>query len=82
MLVEYRSTGTQTIFPGSIHPSGEPIEWEEFDDPLPIDGRVLKDTVAKLAAAALMARHWPEEGSRQNAALALAGGLLHAGWDQ
>jgi putative DNA primase/helicase len=28
MLVELRSTGTQTVFPPSTHESGEPIAWE------------------------------------------------------
>jgi hypothetical protein len=36
--------------------------------------------VARLAAAALIARHWPAKGSRSYAALALAGTLLRAGW--
>jgi hypothetical protein len=26
-IVEYRSTGSQTVFPPSIHPSGEQIQW-------------------------------------------------------
>ena len=80
MLVEYRSTGAQTVFPGSVHPCGEPIQWVQFEDPMPIDGRLLKGSVARLAAAALFARHWPVQGSRQKAALALAGGLLRARW--
>ena len=29
MLVEYRSTGAQTVFPGSTHESGELIEWAD-----------------------------------------------------
>ena len=37
---------------------------------------------SSLAAATLIARHWPTEGSRQKAALALAGGLLHSDWDK
>lgn len=38
--------------------------------------------VRAVAAAALLARHWPgpDSGQRQNAALALAGGLARAGW--
>ena len=28
----------------------------------------------------MLARHWPAEGGRQDAALALAGGLARAGW--
>jgi len=45
-----------------------------------VDGEELLRSVSKLAAAALLARHWPKEGSRQDAALALEGGLLRAGW--
>ena len=32
------------------------------------------------AAAALIARHWPESGARQDTALHLSGALAHAGW--
>ena len=73
MLVEYRSTGAQTVFPGSTHESGELIEWVDFGEPLGIDGESLKAQVSRLAAAALLARHWPAKGSRNSAALALAG---------
>ena len=41
----------------------------------------LTATVKKLAAATILARHWPAEGSRQETALALCGGLLRAGWE-
>ena len=63
MLVEYRSTGAQTVFPASVHPSGEAVEWEQFDEPARLDGRSLKAGVARLAGAALIARYWPKEGS-------------------
>ncbi|MCC7085583.1 MAG: DUF3987 domain-containing protein [Pirellulales bacterium] len=33
MIVELRSTGSQTVFPGSVHPSGEPIEWNSDGEP-------------------------------------------------
>lgn len=82
VLVELRSTGGQTIFPPSIHPSGEAIRWEGEGDPAEVDGRELLTQVGRLAAAALLARHWPAKGSRHDAALALAGGLLRAGWDE
>ena len=82
MLVEYRSTGAQTVFPGSTHESGELVEWVDFGEPLGIDGESLKAQVSRLAAAALLARHWPGKGSRNSAALALAGGLLRAEWEQ
>jgi hypothetical protein len=87
-LVELRSDGGQTIFPGSVHPSGEPIEWVLDGEPSVIDGRILRAQVAKLAAAALIARHWPpppardESGTRHDLALALAGVLLRAEWTE
>jgi hypothetical protein len=40
----------------------------------------LQCAVARVAAAALLAKHWPAEGSRNQAFLALAGALARAGW--
>jgi anti-anti-sigma factor len=46
-----------------------------------VDGRILQIAVAKTAAAALLARHWPaEHAGRHDAFLALAGTLAHARW--
>ena len=82
VLVEVRSTGGQTVFPSSTHPSGELIAWVHDGDPAEIDGPTLRSRVARLAAAAILVRHWPAEGSRQDVALALAGGLLRGGWEE
>ena len=82
MLLEYRSANVQTVFPGSIHEEGEAIEWDEDGSPSDVDGRVLLDCVSKLAAAALLMKHWPGQGNRQKVALALSGGLLRAGWNR
>lgn len=73
MLVELRSTGGQTVFPGSVHPSGERIGWDEDGELARGDGATLRRAVAELAAACLLARHWPSEGRRHQAALAAAG---------
>lgn len=81
MLVELRSSGCQTVFPPSQH-SNEVVNWYRAGDPARIASDELKKQVARLAAAALIARHWPERGSRQEAALALAGGLLRDGWER
>ena len=81
-LVEFRSTRSQTIFPWSTHESGEPITFCAEGVPTVVEGAVLAAHVAKLAAAALLARHWPGEGTRHYAAGALAGGLARAGWAQ
>ena len=78
MLVELRSTGAQTVFPGSVHESGEAISWDSDGDIARVEAKDLESAAARLAAATLLARHWPPVGSRQDAALALAGGLLRA----
>ncbi len=79
-LVEIRSTGAQTIVPPSIHPSGEELSWEGPCEPSQADSSTLRRQVAIVAAGALIARHWPKEGSRHEAALALSGGLLRGGF--
>lgn len=81
MLVELRSTGGQTVFPPSTHESGEPITWDNDREPVAMEAGELRARVARLASAALLVRHWPATGGRQDAALALAGGLLRAGWE-
>lgn len=79
MLLEIRSTGALTLFPGSQHPSEEHVVWSEAGAASPIDSEVLQRRAALLAVASLIACHWPQPGSRENAALALAGGLHRAG---
>lgn len=82
MLVELRSTGCQTVFPPSVHPSGEVIEWATEGEPAEVDKATLERACAKLAAATLLALTWPKEGTRQETALALAGALLRVGWNE
>ena len=78
MLLEIRSTGSQTIVPPSVHPSGEEIIWDHFGQPARIDFDDLQ-TMAHLAACSLLVCHWPEKGSRHDAALACAGLILRIG---
>lgn len=82
VLLEVRSTGCQTLFPPSVHPEGETIEFFKEGEPAFIEQAHLLEAIGKLAAVSLLARHWPREGSRQEAALALAGGLFRWGWDE
>jgi hypothetical protein len=82
MLLELRSTGTQTVFPPSIHPSGEVIQWAAGGEPAQVSKEELERACSKLAAATLLALSWPKEGTRQETALALAGALLRAGWNE
>lgn len=76
ILVELRSTGVQTIMPGSVHVTGETIDWEVDNGPAEIDPTELRRAVAKVAA---LASHWPTTGRRE-ATLALSGGLKRSQW--
>lgn len=82
--VELRSTRGQTAVPPSIHPSGEAYLWDTEpwggeEGPTVVDGRVLNARVAMLGLAAVVLDNWPTKGSRHEAYLALAGGLLSYG---
>ena len=82
-LIEIRSTGGQTVFPPSAHEqTGEIIRWDRDGDPLAVNGDELFGLVRRLAAATIVARHWPSEGGRHDASLALAGGLVRGGWER
>lgn len=91
--VELRSTGGQTVIPPSIHPSGESYQWEGSpwggkDGPKEVSGRKLAIQVALLGLGSVLLDAWPKQGSRHEAYLALAGGLLRLGegihpyWEQ
>jgi putative DNA primase/helicase len=90
-LVELRGlksnggVGLQTIVPPSVHEQGEAIRFEPgFDrEPANVDADVLAVAVARIAAAALLARHWPATGhGRHGCELALSGCLARAGWSR
>ncbi len=50
-LLEMRANGCQTVFPGSIHPNGDPIVWAtESIEPATIDHVVLSDAFERLAS--------------------------------
>jgi hypothetical protein len=55
-IVEYRSTGAQTVYPGSTHESGEVIRWDSEGEPAEVDGVELAEAVARLADAARVKR--------------------------
>lgn len=83
MIVEVRSTGAQTIFPGSTHEgTGELIRWEESGAPARVTVPALERAVRRLAAASLVARAFPEKGTRDETALVLHGVLARAGFDE
>ncbi len=88
MLVELRglkksngAVGLQTVLPGSVHVSGEPITFEAGHDSTPasVGTDDLIRAVHKVAAAGLLCRYWPASG-RHDAMLAMAGALARGGW--
>ena len=82
MLIELRSTGGQTVVPPSRYGDTGNIDqlvWEREGAPRNIEGKALLAAVARVAALTLLAKHWPGEGSRHNAALALSGYLIRGG---
>jgi len=85
VIVELRSTGSQTLIPPSVHPSGEHYRWEgsprQWRNPAEIRAAVLQVQVAFVALGAVLLDQWPRQGSRHEAYLALAGGLLRYGDD-
>ena len=72
----------QTVFPGSVHPSGEAIEWAASGAPTPteVPFAQLKTAVTEIAIGVLLMRGWVP-GGRHEGALRV-GALLRAraGW--
>ncbi|SDJ18121.1 MULTISPECIES: AAA family ATPase [Bradyrhizobium] len=73
--------GAQTVFPGSVHESGEAIEWAKDGEPAKSNFAELRTAVTKIAIATILIRRFPAKGSRHDAALALGGFLARAGWE-
>lgn len=78
-IVEIRSDGHQTVFPESVHPSGELIMWGAPHLVVELEPGDLEQRVSRLAAAALLGRYWPA-GGRHDTQLALAGALIESGF--
>lgn len=67
-LLELRSTGMQTIFPGSVHPSGEAIRWDDHTGTATVAAASLAQSVARLAVATLFMRAGLDEASARHLA--------------
>jgi len=74
--------GSQSVFPGSTHTSGETIEWGQDGALVCVDDDELLRQVRRLAVTVMLARHWPADGSRHDAALTVGGFLARAGFDE
>jgi hypothetical protein len=72
--------GAVTVFPPSMHVTGELVQWVQEGEPARVGGADLKRAVMQLAVACLLKRHYPGEGSRHDGALVIGGVLARAGW--
>lgn len=80
----------QSLLPPTVHPDGDALQWVRYpgvaggitpDAPITVtSGERIARNVHYLGAVTLLARYWPN-GGRQDAALALAGGLLRVSWN-
>ena len=73
-------SGAQTVFPGSVHPSGEAIEWEDEREVTEVDGEELRCAGARLSSCVLLARAYPDQGGRHEGANVIAGFLCRCGF--
>lgn len=80
-IVEIRSTGSQTVFPPSRHPDGDRYHVDDDSDYAVMSPRHLERMCNSIAAASLLARHYPTEGGRHDYIHAVAGMLLNLNWD-
>jgi hypothetical protein len=78
-IIEILATGNYALVPPTVHPSGEPREWDTEGSILDIPFDDLRLSVTAVAAACLIAEHWPGHGARHDARLALAGYLKRVG---
>jgi putative DNA primase/helicase len=83
MLFEIRGNNRCTVFPGSIHENGEPIEFENPDDyePSRSTWKVLKRAGSKIAIATELFKIW-SPGIRHELALCTAAKLARLGWTE
>jgi Bifunctional DNA primase/polymerase, N-terminal len=84
VIVELRvgggGKGAQSIWPGSLHTSGERYEWDEDGEPVATPYETLRQAAVKMAVGTIIARHWPAHG-RHDGALRVGGFLARAGWE-
>ena len=82
MVLEIRgSDNTYTMFPPSVHPSGETLEWNGTRrTPADVDEKTLRQICGQHAFASVVLYFYPENAAtRYEVRLALAGTLLRAG---
>lgn len=79
VLLELRTGAHQTLAPGSIHPSDEPIEFSTHGPPDQVDSWDLLQTASIIATCSLVMREAWGAGNHHQPAMGLAGVLVKAG---
>ncbi|MHC2367443.1 hypothetical protein ACVIQT_002091 [Bradyrhizobium diazoefficiens] len=83
-IIELRTGGetkaAQTVFPGSVHETGEVIEWARDGEPSHTSYPDLRRAVMKIGAAVVLVRAFPTLGSRHDGVMAIGGCLARACW--
>jgi Bifunctional DNA primase/polymerase, N-terminal len=89
IIVEIRSTGSQSLLPPSIlspevsgQPHGDRYIIENDADFTSISARHLEELVNHVAAAAILIRNYPNSGARHDYIHAVTGSLLWGGWPE
>lgn len=83
-IVEVRGTGGHTVFPGSMHHTGEPIEFstpvtdEGIPEPANTDVDTLNIAAIRISVGSVLLKNWLT-GKRHDLALAIAGYLARCG---
>lgn len=78
-IIELRSTGSQSVLPGSTHPDGDLYVVGEDRAFAKVSVAKITRVLDRLAAIALCARYYPSKGGRHDFIHALTGTLLHSG---
>lgn len=89
-IIEVRGAGHQTVLPGSTHPSGEIVRWENQDDGtydakphitvVPYD--MVRRGALKVGLATLVVRHLWTTGYHNSPTMHLAGMFFRMGWSE
>lgn len=80
LLVEIRSTGTQSVWPGSIGPEGDRYAIDLEIEIVELNNRLLTKYVGQVAAVSLLAQMYPEAGSRHDYVHQLTGAMMRDGF--
>ena len=81
MIVELRGDKHFTVFPGSVHPTGEPIEFVDPNDftPARSSWQELHRGATRVAIATVLYKRW-NQGVRHQFTLSVAAALARLGW--